>query len=452
MSRRTNARLAASLVLLGTNALACNGLFDLDAFPRGQPEQEATPSLDYASAACAECMPAQCAVELDACFEDDLCFGLQACISQCPVDDAACRVACTEDPSFLHDDALHRAVDDCRRSQCLAPCLGTGGLAPTGASADCATCVDDVCADLTAACVSHPGCEEIVACTTAPGCDDPECFLRCAYDQVPWTMDAEIEPLVDEVRACWGDCSACNVGKALECGGDFTWGQTNESTITITLGVTALKGVEVPAEGVVVRACQDLDLDCVQMQDEAVVGPDGRVELTVPTQPSGWTGYLEFSGTMPPPIGTEVYPLRYYFGRPITRDERLTTVSVIDADSLAVVAAIAGTTVDPSMAHLAVVAADCSFYRGQGVRFATEGEGAQSVAFYSRGSAIEVDDGSLVTDETGAAGFLNLEPSTSPREVRAFVPGTVDVPVGRYRVLLRPGELTGIHAVPSPDP
>lgn len=225
-----------------------------------------------------------------------------------------------------------------------------------------------------------------------------------------------------------------------------------------------------PVTGLSARVCAKFDRFCTEPIHENLADELGLLEFEVPTQSSGFDGFLEVTsatelctsaafGTMGPELCAlspacdpeapddncrlPIYARSLlFFNPPVMLDNPAPhTLPLIPAAAIPDLATAAGAPLDPSTGNLFVTALDCLGRPAAGVRYSID---AQGTPLYVHDG--EVSDASLETDSTGVGAFLGV-PSGFPA-VTAIV-GESQI-VGSVDVQTEPFTMTYTVLAPAP--
>jgi hypothetical protein len=403
----------------------------------GSPKSGATKTrcggFDQPSAACARCLDKECCDAATACDADETCRAAYGCQQGCAPDDSDCIAWCLG--STARSDTLAKLAA-CASSSCNAACgLGCGQLV-NGSSA-CDACVHEHCCDENRACATDEACVEVDFCSHR--CL-PAGSINCSN-----VCTTEYQAGADEF-ATRGACVAKNCAE--ECTSATAWSCLDEnptflkppSADPITFGMSIVEFVtEKPYEGLTVKACSQSDLDCGAPLATATTDANGRFEMTVPSGPSGFNGYIDLSGQ-------SIFPALYYFLPPLIVGGDRGRLRLPAADTITLLVKAIGVELDPTRGHLALVPWDCTLSPAPGVSLSIDTADAMTTTYYFRQGA--PSHAATETDVAPAlGGAVNLPARLAL--VRATVTSR-DQPSAEVNFNIRAGTLTASSLPPSP--
>jgi hypothetical protein len=351
------------LLLLGS--VSCDAVLGVEPYPGSV----------FREAPCAACMESACGAQVDACFLEGACVDFVACQGRCAPDDFACRAACDATQASALSEPAVREVDACRRSACLAECLGTE-LPPAYPEDACRSCVLAIpeCLDARAACLAAADCERYTLCSLAA--EDPAAILECNARYLP---PIDLPPDSEEAwDFAWERCARvdchddCGVGTRWDCAG--VWSEVPVPTgalIPLTIRATALFEDDAPLANVTVEVCEQFvssDTGCVPIEELTVLtDDDGVAELSVPsTSGEGFVSHLRLSREATADL-SEVEPNLFKVGAPITRPTTLGVGVMQSLERAAIGLAACDPDVpplDPSLGGVSLYALDCKLENG----------------------------------------------------------------------------------------
>lgn len=321
------------------------------------------------------------------------------------------------------------ALTHCRRERCRDACVPCGGIFDYFGEAECGGCVATSCCDQALACVDDASCAAFLTCAEACGTSKgPICLLEC-QGRYP-----EANDLHDFIRICTGACAtACGAGADLSCAYAYDVPLADGGTITDpTLFVDFLTKAPVP--GIVVDACNPVDIACADPISTAVTDENG---VATHVLPAGFTGFYSATpdGAFPTIIDFP-YPLLF------DRDER--NQLVLGLDLQAPFEQLIGATLEPGKAHIAFQTIDCIRSWAPGVAVRVEPDDGATIFYLDNGIPVA---GATATIGESQGGILNV----APVPVRLI--GTVEATGEQlfdHVVRTRPDTFTQIELTPSP--
>jgi hypothetical protein len=196
-----------------------------------------------------------------------------------------------------------------------------------------------------------------------------------------------------------------------------------------------------PASPVSVRACNRPDAFCA----EPVVVRTGKQASKGPMMldiRGGFAGFFE--------VQAEGYIPSLFYGGTFLSGQTQVRYPVIMVPNLAVEpwAGLVGTALDPKRGHLIFFAYDCADVLARGVEARIDIADGGTAAWYIQ--ELLPDANATATDVAGSGGFFNLP-------VAASGPGAATLSLrdrgtrqelGSYRIFIRPGHFTTVHARP----
>jgi hypothetical protein len=213
-----------------------------------------------------------------------------------------------------------------------------------------------------------------------------------------------------------------------------TAGQNRVSVTVTVMDVLALK----PPEGMQVRICAKLDVDCQSPADGTVsFDAQGRVVATVN---SGFEGYLEITAPT-------ITPALFFVVRPVLQDTVVQNVlPVVSPQGFESIAGALRTTLDlVDYGHTYALASDCNDAPAAGVRLEIDRQTATTTRYYMINNA-PLGTASA-TDASGSGGFLNLQ--TGFTKITGYVSAT-GARIGEASFIVRAGAVSYPRVLPTP--
>jgi len=398
--------------------------------------------LRYPSPGCAACMDSKCETEARACHADSSCDPEFDCFLDCG-DDGACRSRCAT--YYSRTDAVI-GINSCREKSCAAECATSCGNLSYSAE-DCDKCVHATCCEIASACAKNPECTRLDVCRNNCLAGSTTCPPDCEAQHPDGVADF----------GKWNDCTqnacaqACVTGKAWSClDTTIVWPKPRTlGTITFSVTIVDLL-LEKPYARAAVKACPRNDPLCTNPSKQGVADDNGLVELTVPGGSNGFDGYLDITGGdssggdggTPSPI----FPAIWYPAPPIISGGWRGRVQFPSASEIPLLAALVGTTIDPTRGHFAANASDCNFSEAPGVTFAADSADMNTQSFYFLNG--NPDTSAKQTDGvSGIGGFVNLPARFARITANSTVAGKS---LGAQQFNIRAGTFTTSSFAPQP--
>jgi hypothetical protein len=196
-----------------------------------------------------------------------------------------------------------------------------------------------------------------------------------------------------------------------------------------------------PITGVGLRLCPKLDVTCSRPLNPtpALADAQGVAKFRVP---ASFDGYGELVETVMP---ARFVPSLVIFNPPITRDTNYGLVTLLTAGDINTLAAVMGSTVDPSLGVLLVRAVDCRHAPAAGVTWDPSLVDMKSRRFFFINGF--PDEASVATDASGLGGILNSPVGSASVSARLLATAAR---IGSVSALVRPGSLTYTVVAPTP--
>lgn len=390
---------------------------------------------------CTACAAEACCDEMERCREDDRCAPFLDCFAACDVTtDPECRQRCIEGVVVAEPEHPVARLVQCAESACGSACGGCGaGVIASGACTACIGASESLCGGI-AACNDDPDCAIRLTCTV--GCAHPrQCLDTCGQFGREAGQDAFFIAANDLVRACAGPC---DLGRRLDCVGEFSWGGAVGDTIRITVTVArfALPGRPTVA-GVRVRVCAATDPLCEQPLAVGTSDAEGELVLEVPTgrNPAGVAYYLEAVHPEGETLPTIFYPFSPRLLVSFRQDLQL-----VGEAEVRLLEGVLRQQRDPAAAQVVLRPHDCRTTPAPGVSMALDVGGE---AFYLDGAVPSPDLGR--TTLSGFGGFINVPvPGGEFTGVEARLTVADERrTIAKRGLLLRPGWVTTAFIVPD---
>jgi hypothetical protein len=192
---------------------------------------------------------------------------------------------------------------------------------------------------------------------------------------------------------------------------------------------------QAPLEGIKVNLCRKIDVTCSDpVGEELFTDAEGQVAFSVT---SGFDGYAYFRGA-------DIIDGLYFFNPPVATDQPVASISIGNAEVMALLALQAGATQEMDRGVILLAARDCTGAPASGVTFTTTGSDADAIPFYSEqglpsGTAVRTDSagyGGLLNAEAGSVTFTAKLESTGRR-------------LGQVTLLAKAGAITYGSVVPD---
>jgi hypothetical protein len=193
----------------------------------------------------------------------------------------------------------------------------------------------------------------------------------------------------------------------------------------------------VAPEGLTVRLCALLDVNCETPIETLTTDAAGQTELTV--APS-FEGFMEVESD-------ETIPSLAFLGTLVTLPPSKQVIRLIRPNEFAALVTAAGQVYDMTDGVAVVLTQNCDDARALGVKISSSDIDDDTVQFYFNGSL--PDPQSTQTDDQGAAGFLNLPPGLVTVEARR---ASNDEFIGIVSFRSKAGHLTYVPVRPTADP
>jgi hypothetical protein len=235
----------------------------------------------------------------------------------------------------------------------------------------------------------------------------------------------------------------------------------------------ALRGCSLPVSGLTGRVCGKLDVDCTNPFYTGTTDGAGALEFDVPTEDSGFDGYLELSAatemctnaalfgeassflcSLLPECDPESPDARCgvptharsfrFFNPPIISDlAEPMRQSMISSAALPGIVRASGATFDPAMGNLIVTAMDCDGVPAPGIHYAMGERPGQVTQLYTESGILTAARNE--TDATGVGGFAGVPPGFT--DVAAY--DALGTRIGGVGVFVAPSAITYTVLVPS---
>jgi hypothetical protein len=188
-----------------------------------------------------------------------------------------------------------------------------------------------------------------------------------------------------------------------------------------------------PIQGVEVRACHKVDVECTAPAGSTVSDGDGQVTLSVPGETGSYLS-LKHDG---------VVPSLYFFNPTPTADTSLEPVYMIKTEILPVMTALIGAEQLSDRGLVYITSFNCAGSQTAGVSLAVAQGDAQTIPYYIIDSL--PNKLATATDKDGWGGFFNLKPGTAT--ITGQLQDTQRV-LGAISLIVRPGTVTYGRMVP----
>jgi hypothetical protein len=385
---------------------SCAKVLDIEDYPYHQPTADsgtdtsvADTGPTFAAPECRACADLKCGASERACWSDSRCATMLQCLSSCKPSDPACRYRCEQADTATATSSNYLMADRCRRGACVNECYGFGGFG-AAAGAGC-NCLDTECGEQFAACVASGECERMGICTILNGYS-PAAAYACYAKHVTGA-----DPFFEFRKCFMSACATCplNGGGVYQCSGEFIYPKPKASRIAVTLDVTTPGLVSEPVPNVVVTACDPAQCAACGSGGSFIAtskGDDkGVVTLDLPTGFDGFRGCMHIAA---PPEFTDTL---YYFGRPLTQNERIPVPIVSRVTKISEFVVSSGIMQKPGYGTIVFIANDCVVTPSTGVsvRLDSQEEGTLKCAYF-QGFDLRADVKS--TGLTGAGVCANV--------------------------------------------
>lgn len=283
-------------------------------------------------------------------------------------------------------------------------------------------------------CTTDQDCTNRGGAFTGMRCESRVCVPVDAG--VDATKDADNDADQDADRGPWG------------CLGQTPAPPDAGGTVAVTVPLVNLS-TEAPVLASDVRAvvCQKIDVNCSSPIASAQPDSKGLLHLTLA---AGFDGFV-FVTPIVPDAGTtdaapDVFvPSLVFFNPPIFHDTVYTTIVMVRASALGNIAAVEGTTLDPSLGAVFMDTVDCRAQPAAGVGVTINLTTSTTQGFYFKGGLPALNAPS--TDVTGYAGFVNVP--LGSRTVTGSVAATTQK-IGSATVFTRASTISYTVLGPSP--
>jgi hypothetical protein len=292
----------------------------------------------------------------------------------------------------------------------------------------------------------HPGCAAIVDFPDDPVLVEPE-SAELALAEPNWRcLDEAPSPTVAAASRARVRIQACD----------------------------ALRGCSLPIPGVTARVCAKLDVDCTNPLSTGIADAAGLFEFDVPTDETGFDGFLEVVAPSEPcmivessartsALSCDLLPqcdpenpdarcevptharALWFFNPPIVADWlEPAALSLIPTVALPSILRAAGADFDPMSGIFVLTAMDCDHAPAAGVTYEMPNGSGRSLRLYMEGGVLS--GARSATDASGVGGFVGVPPGFA--DVAAYTPdGAL---IGGIGVLSAPFTVTYSGLVPTP--
>jgi hypothetical protein len=395
---------------------------------------------------CRDCVQERCAAEAAACHANPGCTALSDCLAACTAGDVACRLACKH--AHPAKDEATLALSACRSASCRDVCIGCGDAVDLGAVCD--QCLQGNCCTELSACAADTSCARGGAAWT---CFDPSCALKTASE--PAVQAWLATPLAKSmfkcvVEKCTTECATGDY--PWSCVGHYLHSGTAAGTVTVTIPVIEF-GTSKGLDGVHVRACSGIDIDCatpiaVAAQPTAGGGVKQPSTTTI-TVPRGFAGYFELTRD---PVEANIYaPTLFFPGYPINgplnlcggrQCELILTPSmpIVGLNQVSGLAQLLGLTMGGG-GFLVPRVVDCQNNGGEGVSFGLDKPFDKTFYFVHGVPSASAE----ATDTTGLGALISVTPGFVTFTGKLRATGQL---VTQYRLPVRANALTVLIAYP----
>jgi hypothetical protein len=215
-----------------------------------------------------------------------------ACVNKCDPSNHACIQACVATAGAPGPD--YNALKACELTSCKTECpfdkLVCGGAA--NADPTCDACIVSSCCAEAAARNTDADALLLVGCMNQCQIGDAACVSKC------FNAHSTGAPLVDALAACSaGKCHKSCVNDPLwGCIGKVMLPPLVKSQIVYQLTFRDYLSKQ-PLAGVAVSVCDAADVSCSAPTMTAMTDAMGSVSFTIPVSGSGFTGYIQATGT-----------------------------------------------------------------------------------------------------------------------------------------------------------
>jgi hypothetical protein len=192
------------------------------------------------------------------------------------------------------------------------------------------------------------------------------------------------------------------------------------------------------------KMCNRLDVNCSNpVKPPVSPDTDGLLHVEAAARFDGY-GFIE--GTSDASSGQWILSL-LFFNPPLTHDITYGQIPLFTADSLSVLAASQGNTIDPTLGTVFIGALDCSGNPAAGVTWVPSNVDAKTKRFFYIDGLPK--ESANATNETGFGGMINAPTGTITVTGSILATGK---PIGQATVLVRSGYSSYTYLAPSPSP